>query len=128
MEYSPFIPPLRARFRTLRTQWRWAAATIALSCGAPEQVADDHRPKEAPAIAKQADVDSAAAAKIAAALVTGVMDTANIEVLRFTRTDSGYVFALRRKFPTNELQLDGPGWTVLVDSVTRKARILDERL
>jgi hypothetical protein len=70
------------------------------------------------------DADSAAAAKIAVALVTGIMDTANIRVLTFARSDSGYVFGLGRRPPANMGQLDGEAWEVLVDSSTRKARLL----
>jgi hypothetical protein len=72
------------------------------------------------------NADSAAAARIARAFVTGVLDTANIEVVSYERADSGHVFGLSRRLPAGISQLDG-GCTVVIDSTLKNPRIVGPR-
>ena len=70
--------------------------------------------------------DSAVAAGIARAFVTGVLDTANIDVVTYERADSGHVFGLVRRLPAPIGQGDG-GCYVLIDSMMKNPRIVGPR-
>ena len=110
------------------------AAVAVAGCGGPSKPAQSEaervqQPGTPPAeqAAAPPNVDSAAAARIARTFVTGLLDTANIEILSYEWTDSGHVFAVSRRLPEGMAQLDG-GCTVLIDPKTKRPRILGPRV
>lgn len=128
--FEPRLPCLPARMKSVEVRTRlrvmipWlGAACVGLSCGESDRQAEPGASQASQQSGLPADRDSAAAAKAAISLVTGVLDTANIRIIRYERTDSGYVFSMMRALPSGVGSGDG-GWRVLVDSATMKARLL----
>ncbi len=127
--------PTRHPFTSFASRWALlctCAAVGGVGCigsskpEQPEAEAPQSAPQglEQPAAARS--VDSAAAAEIARAFVTGVLDTANIHVVKYERADTGHVFWLSRRLPAELGQGDG-GCIVLVDPTMKSRRIVGPR-
>ena len=92
-----------------------------LACAEGEPRTDE-RSAEPAARMSPPNADSAAAVRRAFALTPG-LDSTQLRVLSYERTDSGHEVVVSEAMPPDVVQFDGD-WTVLVDSATKTARFL----